>query len=175
MDEDEEIEVNPLTCKSDIFTLGIIFCEYFTGEKPILPGEFKNTWTCVNEGHSVSFSKRLPIQIESLIQKMLSKDPENRPTIGEVFNVLKDVKPEYADSGFSTTSSDKPAVKKPALRFGPGVRPVRTSGSVTGGRTETTDTTKSTFRSSGTDSETKVEPKVGASKLRGSGLKIADK
>ena len=51
----------------------------------------------------------------------------------------------------------------------------RTSGSVTGGRTETTGTTKSTFRSSGTDSETKVEPKVGASKLRGSGLKIADK
>lgn len=175
MDEDEEIEGNTLTCKSDIFTLGIIFCEYFTGEKPILPGEFKNTWTCVNEGHSVSFSKRLPIQIESLIQKMLSKDPENRPTIGEVFNVLKDVKPEYADSGFSTTSSDKPAVKKPALRFGPGVRPVRTSGSVTGGRTETTGTTKSTFRSSGTDSETKVEPKVGASKLRGYGLKIADK
>ena len=130
---------------------------------------------CLGEGHSVSFSKRLPIQIESLIQKMLSKDPENRPTIGEVFNVLKDVKPEYADSGFSTISSDKPAVKKPALRFGPGVRPVRTSGSVTGGRTETTGTTKSTFRSSGTDSETKVEPKVGASKLRGSGLKIADK
>lgn len=171
MDEDEEIEGNTLTCKSDIFTLGVIFCEYFTGEKPILPGEFKNTWTCVNEGHSVFFSKRLPIQIETLIQKMLSKDPESRPTIGEVFNVLKDVKPEYADIGSSITSGDKPAVKKPPLRFGPGVRPARTSGSISSDCIESTDTTKSTFRSPSTDSKTKV----GTSKLRGSGLKIADK
>ena len=32
MDEDEEIPGDTLTCKSDIFTLGIIFSEYFSGE-----------------------------------------------------------------------------------------------------------------------------------------------
>ena len=54
MDEDEEIEGSTLTCKSDIFTLGIIFSEYFTGEKPILPSEYKTTWTCVSDGKTVS-------------------------------------------------------------------------------------------------------------------------
>lgn len=90
MDEDEEIEGSTLTTKSDIFTLGIILCEYFTGEKPIIDSKYSSTWNCVNNGGAISFKKAIPEPYGKLILKMLSKDADGRPTINEVFNTLKE-------------------------------------------------------------------------------------
>lgn len=168
MDEDEEIEGSTLTCKSDIFTLGIIFSEYFSGEKPVLPSEYKNTWTCVNNGGSISFKRKLHPMIEELIRKMLSLNPSDRPNISEVFNVLKDVKSgEFVapSGGFAT---DGP--KKPGLRFGPGFKPTSSKGVSTAGASTTTSTS---LTPDVKDSETISESS--SSGLRGSGLKIADK
>lgn len=89
MDEDEEIEGETLTTKSDIFTLGIILCEYFTGEKPIIDSKYSSTWNCVNDGGAISYKKNIPEPYGSLILKMLSKEVDNRPAINEVFNTLK--------------------------------------------------------------------------------------
>ena len=111
MDEDEEISGKTLTLKSDIFTLGIIFCEYFTGSKPILTDGYRSTWSCVEDGKSYSFSKSLAFeynssttgirvggksstgrsessQLDKLIRQMLSPNPKERPTIQEVFDTL---------------------------------------------------------------------------------------
>lgn len=91
MDEDGEIEGNTLTCKSDIFTLGIIFCEYFTGAKPLLAEGYKSTWSCVRDGKSYSFKKSVHPKVEELIRKMLSLSVDFRPSISEVFVCLKNV------------------------------------------------------------------------------------
>ena len=161
MDEDDEIERDTLTCKSDIFTLGIIFSEYFTGEKPILSGGHKNTWTCINDGKSISFKKALPSKIENLIRSMLSLNPNDRPSISEVFNVLKDVKPEDGVSGRETITSGS-IPKKPTLRFGPGFKP-------SGGKSPTI-ASESPKRPATPSISSEDNPKT-SGKLRGDGLK----
>ena len=166
MDEDEEIEGATLTCKSDIFTLGIIFSEYFSGEKPILPPDYKNTWTCVNNGGAISFKKKLHPQIDGLIRKMLSLNPNDRPNINGVFNVLKNIKLDEITPSSERMSSDEP--KKPSLRFGPGFKPISSKGV-----SPATKTIAPTPEEISKEKDTEYKPVH--SGLRGSGLKIADK
>ena len=168
MDEDEEIEGDTLTCKSDIFTLGIIFSEYFSGEKPILSDGHKNTWTCINDGKSISFKKALPLKIENLIRSMLSLNPNERPSISDVFNVLKDIKPEDGVLRVETKDTGE-TPKKPGLRFGPGFKP-------SGSKGVESSTTDSEFPKSPHPSPISPEEKPRTTGgLRGSGLKLADK
>lgn len=91
MDEDDEIEGRTLTLASDIFTLGIIFCEYFTGKKPIT-GTSLPTWSAVAKGNSITFAKPLKPEIETLLRSMLSLKAEDRPTVKRVQNALREIK-----------------------------------------------------------------------------------
>lgn len=173
MDEDEEIEGSTLTCKSDIFTLGIIFCEYFSGGKPVLTGGHTNTWACVNDGKPFSFKRPLHPQIETLIRKMLSLSPSDRPTITEVFNILKEVKPDETRIGTlgGTTTSGSP--KKSGLRFGPGFKPSGSKGTTP--FPETDGSAEPMKVGDGVKKPITPETPKKSGGLRGSGLKIADK
>lgn len=91
MDEDNEIEGRTLTLASDIFTLGIIFCEYFSGEKPIT-GTSLPTWSAVAKGNPISFAKPLKSEIETLLRSMLSLEAEDRPTVKKVQTALREIK-----------------------------------------------------------------------------------
>lgn len=91
MDEDDVVDGNTLTLASDIFTLGIIFCEYFTGEKPIT-GTSLPTWSAITKGNSISFAKPLKAEIETLLRSMLSLKAEDRPTVKKVQNTLREIK-----------------------------------------------------------------------------------
>ena len=91
MDEEEEVSGNTLTLKSDIFTLGVIFTEYFTGAKP----QFKESlsiWEGIRNGHKPTFIKSLPLPIERLILSMLSLAPDKRPSIKYIHQKLRDIR-----------------------------------------------------------------------------------
>ena len=92
MDEDEEISGSTLMLKSDIFTLGIILCEYFTGKKPILPTGYKSTWSCVEDGKDFYYGKSISVDVAKLIKEMLSLKPYERPSIQDVFELLRKAK-----------------------------------------------------------------------------------
>ncbi|MDE6577453.1 MAG: protein kinase [Muribaculaceae bacterium] len=91
MDEEGEVSGNILTLKSDIFTLGVIFTEYFTGAKP----QFKESlsiWEGIRDGHKPTFIKSLPFPIERLILSMLSLEPDKRPSIKLIQQKLRDIR-----------------------------------------------------------------------------------
>ena len=114
MDEDEEIDGRTLTCKSDIFTLGIILCEYFTGQKPLLPVGSKGAiWSVAKEGKSFTFAKRIQRSIAEVITKMLRPNANERPTIREVFDVLKNAREDEPQ----VSSLDECSIKKVKLRI----------------------------------------------------------
>lgn len=102
-DEDGIINKDTLTLKSDIFTLGIILCEYFTGEKPLFDKKYGNTWSAVNDGATLNFAKYIPENIVTMLGTMLQKNPKDRPTIDEVFNNLKLIKSDDIRSSSEVT------------------------------------------------------------------------
>lgn len=82
----EELE---LTCKMDIFSLGVLFHQYFAGELPgfdrekcTYPGE------AVAKGESITVSPDLPEDLRDLLERMMLPDPALRPTAMEVYHAL---------------------------------------------------------------------------------------
>ena len=81
-------EIN-LSCKVDIFSLGVLFHQYYTGA---LPGFDPEQYGCVGEavsqGEELAVSADFPADIRELICRMLAADPKNRPTAQEVYDVI---------------------------------------------------------------------------------------
>lgn len=110
-DKEEELPCSILTLKSDIFALGIIFCEYLTGKKPIIPAKYSSTYSAIKDGATIKFRKtsNLSSSLEKLLSDMLQLEAVKRPTITEVFNRLKS-EPE------TITITEEPKGPKPKLR-----------------------------------------------------------
>lgn len=116
MDEDEEISGKTLTCKSDIFTLGVILSEYFTGEKPItIKGP---VWAALKHGEPVRFAKCLNEKLKSLIISMLSLNPTERPSIDQVFETLRLLHTEPPTSTESKTTTPAIGLRGGILKGG---------------------------------------------------------
>ena len=93
VDEDGEVSGDTLTCKSDIFTLGIIFHEYFAGVRPSFDTKYNSVCSAVSNGGLLNLSSKiLSSDIKKLIASMLVLDAEKRPSIDEVFKALRSAK-----------------------------------------------------------------------------------
>ena len=93
-----------LTKKSDIYSFGILIWEVFTGKKPYkntklslvdlscaIVNENVNPLTEINEKGEVKkieYLKETPIEIEELVNTCLSPNPQDRPSINEVIEIL---------------------------------------------------------------------------------------
>jgi len=161
-DEDEEISGETLTLKSDIFTLGIIICEYFTGEKPIVPEDCSRVCDCVKKRKEFRFAKSLPKQVELTIRKMLSLNPNDRPNIKEVFDSFP------LDTSLLLTEDSS---RKASTGLKGALIDLFKRGSKS--RSKPTDIPHSTDLTGKRSIDT-APPKT-SSRLRGDGLKIANK
>ena len=83
-----------LTTKVDIFALGILFHQYLTGAFPKIPEDYQYTFEAVLDDAPVTLSPELPAGMAKLIQRMLSKAPEDRPSAQELFDRISPPKPE---------------------------------------------------------------------------------
>ena len=90
-DEEDEVSGETLTLRSDIFTLGIILTEYFTGDKPQCP-KAEPVWKAVKDGNKLAFAKALNPNLQALLLAMLSLNPKERPNIKKVHQTLKDIR-----------------------------------------------------------------------------------
>jgi len=78
-----------LTCKMDVFSMGVLFHQYFTGGLPAFdhrecsyPGE------AVAKGLPLTMLDGIPADVAELIGRMLLPEAADRPTAEEVFQAL---------------------------------------------------------------------------------------
>lgn len=86
-----EIE-SKLSCKMDVFALGILFHQYLTGYMPVFDtNEYQYLYEAVLDDATVDTSAIMVDVLRGIVDRMLLKNPEDRPTMDEVFVALRDV------------------------------------------------------------------------------------
>lgn len=78
-----------ITQKIDIFALGILFHQYWTGELPQIGEDYRYIFEAVLDDGDVKLHESLPDGITELIRKMLQKDPTARPSAEEALRVFQ--------------------------------------------------------------------------------------
>lgn len=77
-----------LTEKIDIFALGILFHQYYTGELPKIPDDERCVCTAILNGHKVQLSNTLPQFLKETIERMLAINPVDRPDANAILNLF---------------------------------------------------------------------------------------
>ena len=79
--------------KADIFSLGLVFHEFFTGRLPIYDtAEYEYPYEAILNGAELTLvSEDMPEQLSTLIASMLDRDPKNRPTAKEAVVCLHEL------------------------------------------------------------------------------------
>lgn len=116
-----------LTSKSDVFALGIMFHEFFTGELPGITDDYESIAEAVLSGFTPRLSSSIPEEIRGLIAQMIVAEPDERLNAGQVFMALKRItEPEEEvsdedilnpDSFLSDNVPDRQIVKKDGSEF----------------------------------------------------------
>ncbi len=79
-----------LSCKMDVFALGVLFHQYLSGVGPTFDQEgFLYAGEAVLHGCNVILSPELPEDIRNVLQPMFAQDPTMRPTAQSVYESLK--------------------------------------------------------------------------------------
>jgi serine/threonine protein kinase len=86
--EADPIKGNSISCKSDIFAMGLIFHEYVTGKKPEFDG-FSYAWEALTNGVALTISSAIAPELSELISHMLLIESADRPDMDAVFAQLQ--------------------------------------------------------------------------------------
>lgn len=115
-----------ITCKSDIFALGLIFHQYCTGGRmPNLQGHtYAYELVCERKPLKADTSIK-PLYLQELINQMLSLNPGERPGSDEIYSRLSDVTETGSVTVSALSSSEGGSVlvnDKPDVRVKKGTR-----------------------------------------------------
>lgn len=85
-------EYSYLSCKMDVFSLGLLFHQYMTGHLPLFDfKEYQYAYEVVLENQPLGIDQSLNSVVFSLILKMLDKEPKKRPDMETVFFTLRNL------------------------------------------------------------------------------------
>jgi hypothetical protein len=81
-----------VTRKSDVFALGLVYCQYLTGHLPNASSDHAYAAETVRAGGRLSIeSDALDPRLEVLLWEMLRPDAELRPTAGHVYDRVREI------------------------------------------------------------------------------------
>lgn len=123
----DEVE---LTCKMDVFALGVLFHQYFTSKLPEYnTEEYSYSGEAVAKGEVLEVSSQLPNDIRKLLIEMLSNDPRNRPSATSVFNTLRGVPVNQNEDSHKEYYEEPATIDDDTLVIEPIIESTNTSGS----------------------------------------------
>lgn len=79
-------EAPALDRKVDVFALGVLFHQYFTGELPGLDPDYEYAFESVLDGKMPKISPLVPDEWRVLLTSMLCADPARRPDVEEIYS-----------------------------------------------------------------------------------------
>lgn len=95
-------EESPLTKKSDVFSLGLVFCQYWTGRLPSFSDKYHYPYEALLNGEKLKLPRKFSSKIKEeelvekavfdLIERMLILEPHIRVSIDEVHENLKAIR-----------------------------------------------------------------------------------
>jgi eukaryotic-like serine/threonine-protein kinase len=99
--QDAGVAAAELGLASDVFALGLIYTEYLTGAPPPFDVvRYHEPAVAVRSGETLRIPRPgIPTQLADLVDVMLSADPAQRPTIGEVHATLMNLRVAPEDEG----------------------------------------------------------------------------
>lgn len=108
------MEEGIITHKADVFSLGLLFHQYYTGHLPAFDtSKYAYAFEAVLDEQELVIDSGIPPVIAGEISKMLNKHPARRPNLSEVFSAIsgKPVvieKPHEPDTPPQPKPEDKP-------------------------------------------------------------------
>ena len=88
----EQLSRSQVFPASDIYSLGVIYYQILTGKKPFTGDTAFHIARQILKKEPVNmktFQPDIPADLTSLVERMMAKDPQNRPLAIEVFTILK--------------------------------------------------------------------------------------
>lgn len=97
-----------LSCKLDVFSLGILFHLYLAGSLPEFDHEkFESIFETVLEGGAITISDKIPEELADMLRRMLICEPKNRISSQEVYEILNSYLTGTPDEENASTTTDK--------------------------------------------------------------------
>lgn len=81
-------EESSITTKIDIFALGILFHQYWSGRLPAMLPDYEYLFESVLDGGPVLLDNSIPPLMRRIIGRMLEKDPDSRPGAAQILRAL---------------------------------------------------------------------------------------
>ena len=109
-----------LTQASDIFALGLIYCEYLTGALPAFDPAYHEAAIAVLNGTELRVPvSPAPAPVVALVERMLAADPAARPTVAEVHASLMGLRSGTPTVGRPPFPAGTPTVGRAPRRLAP--------------------------------------------------------
>lgn len=77
-----------VSTKSDVWALGLLIHQYWCGSMPHFPSNYRYVSEAVANNCILEFDDSIPVDVKSIIQTMLDKDPDIRPSVEKAWSLF---------------------------------------------------------------------------------------